>query len=83
MKKTVTFLDEEAQNAIEGRTDGGDSREREPGKWIVGMVLIGMDHVWKWAGARDGLQVVSEVRDWDGFQGWYWRSSVGSWGVPG
>jgi hypothetical protein len=70
--------DVEDQNAhlLGGRTDGGGSvREREPGKWIVGMMLVGMDCVWRWAGAREGLQEVAVMGS--GFEGWYWRSSVG------
>ena len=32
------------------------------------------DNVWKWAGARDGLQEMEEYGT--GFDGWYWRSSI-------
>jgi hypothetical protein len=83
--KTVTFVndDGETQNAklIGGKTDGAGSsmREREPGKWMVGMVLVGMDCVWKWAGARAGAQEVVKVGE--GFEGWVWRSNVGTWGI--
>lgn len=78
--KTVTFAQGQEAEMSGGRVDGGGSmREREPGKWVVGMLLIGMDFFWKWAGARDGLQEVREVGE--GWDGWYWRSSIGSWAV--
>jgi len=83
--KTVTFLNDEAgeQNAelAGGRTDGAASsmREREPAKWAVGMVLVGMDCVWRWAGARAGAQEGVEVGE--PLEGWFWRSSVGRWGI--
>jgi hypothetical protein len=40
----------------------------------MGAVLILLDNVWKWAGARDGLQEMEEYGA--GFEGWYWRSSI-------
>jgi hypothetical protein len=47
-------------------------------KWCVGMVLKGIDCVWKLVGARNGLQEVGEYGA--GFEGRYWRSSdVQSW----
>lgn len=82
--KTVTFVNDDVttqNDLMGGRTDGAGSsmRERELGKWVVGMVLVGMDCVWKWAGARAGAQEGFEVGE--GFEGWVWRSSVGSWGI--
>lgn len=83
--KTLTFAHggetgEQNVQMAGGRNDGGVSmRKREPGKWVVGLLLIGMDFVWKWAGARGGLQETREVGE--GWEGWYWRSSVGSWSV--
>lgn len=50
------------------------SRQNEPAKWVAGLLAYGMDCMWKWAGARDGLQNLREYGD--GFEGWYWRSSV-------
>ncbi len=44
------------------------------GKWAVGVVLWGLDCVWKWGGARAGLQEVSKYGE--GFEGWIWRSVV-------
>lgn len=73
---SLSFVKEES-GLLGGRVDGGGSmRETEPGKWVVGMLLFGADCVWKWAGARDGLQEVRETGE--GWEGWYWRSSVGS-----
>ena len=47
--------------------------EIDKGKWCVGMVLKGADYVWKFVGARHGLQ---EIREYgEGFEGWYWRGS--------
>jgi hypothetical protein len=69
--KTVTFTNENDGLRI--------MRQREPGKRVVGMILIGFDCVWKWAGSRSGLQEVREVGE--GWDRWYWRSSVGSWSV--
>jgi len=69
--KTVTFANE--NNAFRAM------RQRELGKWVVGMIFIGFDCVWKWAGSRSGLQEVREVGE--GWDGWYWRSSVGSGSV--
>ena len=43
-------------------------------KRLIGAVLILLDNVWKWAGARDGLQEMEEYGA--GFEGWYWRSSI-------
>ncbi len=71
VSKTVAFANE---------NDGLRSmRQREPGKWVVGMILIGFDCFWKWAGSRVGLQEVRDVGE--GWDGWYWRSSVGGWNV--
>lgn len=71
VNKTVTFVNE---------NDGLRSmRQSEPGKWVVGMILIGFDCIWKWAGSRAGSQVVREVGE--GWDAWYWRTSVGSWSV--
>lgn len=69
MRKSVAFA--QGEDEMRDRLNGG--------KWVVGMLLIGFDFVWKWAGARDGLQEFGEVgQDWEG---WYWRSSVPRWGV--
>jgi hypothetical protein len=70
MSKTLTFADENGLRTM---------RQREPGKWAVGMILISFECVWKWAGSRGGLQEVREVGE--GWDGWYWRSSVGDWSV--
>jgi hypothetical protein len=48
--------------------------ELNKGKWVVGMVLKGVDCVWKFVGARNGLQEVGEYGD--GFERWYWRGSA-------
>lgn len=71
VSKTVTFANE--NDVLR------PMRQKEPGKWAVGMVLSAFDCVWKWAGSRVGLQEVREVGE--GWDGWYWRSSVGSWSV--
>ena len=77
--KTVTFACGEENQGLEGgRLDGGGSmREMELGKWLVGMLLVGLDFVWRWVGARDGLQEERETGQ--GWEGWVWRSSVVSW----
>lgn len=67
-QKTVTF-EEDKYNENEIL-----SREAEAAKWVAGIFAYGMDCVWKWAGARNGLQHVEEYGS--GFEGWYWRSSV-------
>lgn len=43
-------------------------------KWVIGMGLYGLDCIWKWGGARDGLQEMEQYGD--GFEGWIWRGSV-------
>jgi len=63
-QKRVTFEDE--NNIV--------FKETEPAKWVAGILAYGMDCVWKWAGARYGLQHIEEYGA--GFEGWYWRSSV-------
>lgn len=40
----------------------------------VDAVLTAVDHVWKFAGARHGIQEIEEVGM--GFEGWCWRNSV-------
>lgn len=70
-QKTVTF-DEDAWKGNENVAVL--SRQNEPAKWVASMLAYGLDCVWKWAGARDGLQHLEEYGA--GFEGWYWRSSV-------
>jgi len=48
--------------------------EVNKGKWCVVKVLKGVDCVWKFVGARNGLQEVGEYGA--GFEGWYWRGSA-------
>jgi hypothetical protein len=43
-------------------------------KRLIGSVLMAMDDVWKWVGARHGLQETAEIGA--GFEGWYWTYSV-------
>lgn len=42
---------------------------------MVGVLLYGMDCVWKWVGAMNGLQETRFVGE--GWEGWYWRDGVG------
>jgi hypothetical protein len=48
--------------------------ELNKGKWCVGMVLKGVDCVWKFVGATNGLQEVGEYGA--GFERRYWRGSA-------
>jgi len=66
--KTITFSNKEEH--ITRKTLWDVSK----GKWAVGVVLWGLDCVWKWGGARAGLQEISEYGE--GFEGWVWRGSV-------
>jgi hypothetical protein len=59
--------------------------EGEPeiiGEWklarrrLLEKALSVLDYIWRWAGAMNGRQEV--VRVGRGFDGWYWRSRVGS-----
>jgi hypothetical protein len=83
--KTVTFTQgahagERSPTMSGDRNAGRNSMsEREPDKWVVGMMLKGISFVWKWAGARGALQEVREAGE--GWEGWYWRSSVENWSV--
>lgn len=65
------------ERTAEGECSSKCARKHEKDratKWVPGMLAVGMDCVWKWARARDGFQHVVEYGD--GFEGWYWRSSV-------
>jgi hypothetical protein len=64
--KTVSF-----KNKVEIVNKG--LREIDKGKWCISIVLKSADCVWKFIGARHGLQEVREHGA--GFEGWYWRSS--------
>ncbi len=76
--KSVTFALAESKGLGRERLDGwGSMREMELGKVLVGMLLVGLDFVWRWTGARDGLQEESETGQ--GWEGWFWRSSIVSW----
>lgn len=47
------------------------------GLWFkkgIDMVIMMSDRVWKFVGARRGIQEVEEIGM--GFEGWYWRNSV-------
>lgn len=52
--------------------------EQEPDdverKRFIGNILMLMDNIWKWVGARHGLQETEEIGA--GFEGWYWTNSV-------
>lgn len=48
-------------------------KENEPKK-LIDSVLLLMDDVWKFVGARHGLQETEQIGA--GFEGWYWRYSV-------
>jgi hypothetical protein len=67
--KTVLF-----ENKVEIMNERLRVWEVNKGKWFVGMVLKVVDCVWKFAGARNGLQEVGEYGA--GFEGWYWRGSA-------
>lgn len=53
---------------------------KELGKLIVRVFVIVFQVVWKWVGARGGLQEIEEYGA--GFQGWYWRGGVFSFPAP-
>lgn len=40
----------------------------------IGAALLLVDRIWRFVGARHGLQEMEEVGM--GFAGWYWRSSI-------
>ena len=42
----------------------------------VGMVLMTAEQVWRFVGARHGVQEREEIGL--GYDGWYWRNSIGS-----
>ena len=71
-KKTVTFARE-----TEDRVEDENARTigKLPGNRALGMLVAGVDCVWKWAEARGGSQETRMYRD--GLEGWYWTSTVG------
>jgi hypothetical protein len=70
-KKVRTVLFE---NKVEIVNEWHRLWEANKGKRCIGMVLKGVECVWKFAGARTGLQEVGEYGA--GFDGWYWRGSA-------
>lgn len=68
-KKTVTFEPEP-----ERRPAGENTWVKEVSVLVFRLLYVVLEVVWRWAGARGGVQEVEEYGG--GFQGWYWRGSV-------
>ena len=67
--KSVTF-------SVEGKNAADGFDWAMWSKWGIGMVSMTAEQVWRFVGARHGVQAREEIGL--GYDGWYWRNSIGS-----